>query len=116
MQNSFSLSCGNDEEISMLWIAEALFLRLNSRTYRGGAKYDFLLYTECTPTVDEVIEVLVSVCLRWSITEEVDRSAVAEEILNNRSKMNVGEWFGVEVFVVICCVVHVVLCNYGFRR
>lgn len=35
------------------------------------------------------------VCLRWNATDEEDHIAVAGEKVNNRTELNVGEWFGV---------------------
>lgn len=46
--------------------------------------------------MDEVENELISVCLRLSIIDEKNHGAVGGKELNNRTELNLYEWFGVE--------------------
>lgn len=51
------------------------------------------------------------VCLRWNTKDDVDHSAIAEEEQEKGTEMNVDQWFRVEPFRAIKCVLHVVRGN-----
>lgn len=90
-----------------------LLIRLISRTDSGGSEYVFPQYMKGTPALGEVVTDLVFVFMRWSITDEKDRSTVGGEELNVRTELGMSEWFGVEPFSEICSVVYVAQGNYG---
>lgn len=64
----------------------------------------------CSPALDEVHEELGRVCLRWSTTDEKNRSAVAREEMSSRTYLNMGEWFEAEPISAFLDVVHVANC------
>lgn len=91
MRNSFVLIFGDGENGSVLWVASGLLsFDLNFQADSGGTDYVLLQYMMCTPVLDEMIEDLGYVCLRWYTTDEKDHSTVAREELDNRTDLDVG--------------------------
>lgn len=68
---------------------------------------------ECTQPLDEVDKKLGFVCPRWSTAREEDYGSVVRKKRNNRTELNVLEWFRVSPSSDMRDAVYVVQGNHG---
>lgn len=104
LKNSFVLLSADDIERKRFWVAIVLFL---------FNKLAFVHYMERTQPADSVSRMLGCVCLRCSISDEVDYTKRARE---ERSIPPVDKWFVIEPFSYVERLVSVVRGSYLMKQ
>lgn len=107
MRKRFLLITGDGKNGSVLGAARVLWLfHFNSHTDGGGTKFFFLKYIICTAAQAEVDRELSCAGPMGNTTDEENHSAFTWEERNSRTELNVGVWFGEELFIAIRGAVH----------
>lgn len=94
----------------------AAVVQFEQRNRGRETQFVSFLYIRCTQELSEMDEELAYEHLRLGTSHEADDSAVDEEKLNNRSKLNAYEGHGVELVSAVLSLLHVVQGNYGVSQ